>query len=237
MVIDEQVIDRLVGEVRTLTDSVRSDFTSPAITDEEIKRALQRSSNRLYYSMVDTNENFFVIPIIHDLAKGQMITLPEDFYKIISVAEIRSEGNKEELEKADISQIYRDAYGSYYEYSFDRGSNRKKYVILSNFKNDQLLILPENKSEGKYDIKYSSEAPLLNGFRLPRGYEDFFVYDSAVDIAGASYSEDFMWKKKADKLFKEIESFMANRSSAYPNQVKRVQQDDPTIDSDTSLIL
>lgn len=229
MNISEDKLNEMVTAVRVLTDQVVSPISSPATSDDEIKKALQRSANKLYYDLVDSNENYFIKELDFNVENGQRITLPADFYKIVGLFKNVS-NSKIELEKVDISQLSSESGGGYYEYLPDRGSNRIRYVIVSNFENDQIIVLPERRSEGQYTLLYAPEAPNILGLRIPRGYEDFFIYDTAIDIAGSDYSETIEWRRKAEANQKMLMAWYANRSSAYPNKVKRVQRDELTIE-------
>lgn len=232
--LSQDQIANLIKDVRALTDQRISANSHPSNSDEEIKRALQRSANMLYYDLIDTAENYSVKEVGTNQGEGiaveryGRISMPEDFYKIKLVGQVLGEGNIREIKEANINKIYKTNAG-FYDYYRD-GYHTSDYDLKYIFINKTLVIVPEDRNEGLYAYIYNPDAPELENLDVPKGYLDFLVYDACIDAGGSIESDVREWITKRDQLKMKIQEWASNRNSLYPNKIVRSQTRDETVD-------
>ena len=230
MVLGNERVASLIKETRDLVDQVVGPNTQPANDDDTIKAMLQSSCNKLFYELVDTDEDYYTKDVEFTIENGQRINLPSDFYKIASVGRKIGEDRYDPINKITIKEINIGTGGSFYDYFPDRRIGELRYLLVGSFTLDQIIVIPERRNSGTYKIWYDPEVVSIEKMKLPKGYEDYLKYDAAIDAAGSDFSETMEWKAKRNDLKRMIDKWAQNRESQGPKKVQRVQTDEMTVE-------
>ena len=236
-------------EIREDAKLLADNSKGSVFEDNSIDRMIQRASDDLYYTLVDSGVDYFIKEMDDVLIPDPNLNrlyfrLPDDFYKMSFllyktssdnyqfVPPGNAKGNEGYKTRADLPDL-ETAYGLV--------PSQRKWIILGKETGDELHVLPEQSldrsSFHRYSVNYIPEAPQIQNLRVPVGWANYLTYCGAVELSSADYNDMDELKNKRDMWYEKIIKWANERTPDGTNKIKRVQTDDLTIDIQNNQIL
>lgn len=217
----------IISDIRLLSDNQSSSTVSPVYSDAQITRMVQRHASKLYYMLVETGVPYSSEKLEFSLTNPldgdvPVYELPNNFYQplalfyklggddtyvLISSGQIRS-----------ASSGYLTANGIGFDVSED-----KQYIIIDRSNASELHIIPSDNQDGEYLLEYIPDAPDVIHLRVPRGWADYLIYASSLELCGSDFNAELAreWREAKKMVEKDILRWSSNRS---PNETSKIQQ-------------
>lgn len=237
--IGQSGVDLIIKRIRTLSDQKSAVTIDPIFSDEEIRDMVQRASDELYYFIVQEGVPFFSkkfdfgkstdnalsFPEDEETNKYVSIELPSDFYKVLFLIY---------RENTYTSDWYLSKLLDISAKSDVQSNARRGFYIMGRSDKDELIIVPDVNfytiKQDQYILEYIPESVPVEDLRVPKGWENYLVYQGALELGAADFNLISLWKSRADELKAKIIEWAEDRTPFGQGHIRRVQEDDLTID-------
>ena len=215
MAYESTTID-LIKSVRERSNTEHSNF----VTDPEIVTLLNRAHTELWDFLVQTWEDYVVLPFDINLTSEEDYDLPPYFYKCLGVDMWLDSQRKVTLQKFNFSDRNRYQTSTWLPVL---SANPLRYRIVGN----HLRLIPKPTAGTKLTLWYAPMAPelvmsnpdpLLNQTDrltsiLPM-FNDYITLDAAMNVLAKEESDTSALMKQKQETIERIRMAMANRDTA-----------------------
>jgi len=215
-------LGQLITRVRQRSEQENSQFVS----DDEIVTYINASLSELYDLMINEyGEDYFIsTDTITTTAGTSDYTLPDDFYKFVSI-DLNANGNVNySLQRFNFSE--RNKYqNTGYSVGTVSSTAPFKYTILGN----NVKLLPVPQGTHTLTMYYVPQPPVLDNTatevsaQIPAGWLEYVVIDSAIKVMAKEESDTTVLEREKFSLAARIKNMANNRDSESPESVTDVQ--------------
>lgn len=227
------LLSKKIEEARVLASQKKAKNSTSYNSDEDITDIFQRKFNKLYYMLVEKAENYFCeTKRYNKVLRDESLNLPNNFYKLMDVAIIRDD-RRISLTPIDKISSQRNNVNvhNFPDTQYGYGNVQDYYYTLySNF----IKIVPALPSKTDFEIKYTPDVPLITNIfkvneddlsektilRIPYGFYDWLVYESALDMLITKEDDVRDIKDKSNMLWRDIVSWAEDRKTSFPDKIR-----------------
>ena len=105
------------------------------------------------------------------------------------------------------------------------------------FRKNQLLIVPETRNEGTYELSYVPDAPPIEKLEIPKGFAKVLVYEALIDAVGSEYGDVADWRHQRNRWEAKVMEWSHNRNTSEANRVRMDDSEKLNIDEQDLYIL
>ena len=244
-----RVLSEWIEEIRSMISQKRTDTSDPYNSDAEILVMMERHFRALYYKLVQKAENYFEEELVYPkVQSGADIKLPDDFYKITSLYNLRDNKHRVNVYPTDrvSSGRYEFSQAGFPNINYGLRHNQYRYLLLV----DSIRIFPNDRSVEDFELVYVKDAPRMKEvfkedaaddttktrvLKIPNGFYDYITYQACVDALMSRDDETMDWKNRADKIMADVDYWSEDRKSNFPDRIKMVDGEDALYADDNYL--
>ena len=215
-------VNSLISQVRSRADLQNTNF----VTDSEIKSYLNQAYKDLYNEIVQANEDYY-LKKIRFRAISSVLVLPTDFYKLRGIDfyygkffyTLNHVSLREKENFQSVSSFFRP-------YNLRGVSDLYRYNINGN----RLEFFTQQDNLGDFVMYYvPGPLPVGEGARLPLGWEEYLILDSAHKCRVKEESSYIEFDKMRKRELGRIQEFCQQRDESAPESVIDVYADDTNV--------
>ena len=219
-------VESMIGRVRALTNQRVSVEDQGFFTDEEIKGFLEQNWYCLHKQMVEARELYFKKEETIQLKNGnQFYNFEGDFYKILKVDYEYGTGFFLNIPQIGLRDENKYENESSYLWDFpyiqaEENRTSRGYILCGS---SQIKIIPRLRAQGKFKIQWIPDSPLIDdpNINLPRGFDNWIVYSTAIDISIPEEGDTRNLEKKQMFWMDKISLWMNDRSNLDPRSIHK----------------
>ncbi len=210
---------KLIDRTRLIADQRGGNY----VTDAEIVSIFCTAYDKLYFSIIEQDENYFLKTVEITIGKDGFLNYPEDYYKLKSLRIMFNDYVSYEATEKLLNQLssHEDFVGLKYDSIYGYAGNFY-YVQLQ----DNLRIYPRPDSENrKVSLSYIPSPSVFpetdfetSEVKMIRGFQHYIPYYTASEIADTENVNSKMFDMKAKEWEFNIKNWASSRSKDRPKQ-------------------